>query len=41
MLVIIGAVALCTWTTLSFAYANGERVGYLQKFSRKGCVCKT
>ena len=41
MLVIIGAVALFTWTTLSFAYANGERVGYLQKFSRKGWVCKT
>ena len=41
MLVIIGAVALFTWSTLSFAYSNGERVGYLQKFSRKGWLCKT
>ena len=41
MLVIIGAVALLTWTTLNFAYSNGERVGYLQKFSRKGWLCKT
>ena len=41
MLVIIGAVALLTWTTLNFAYSNGERVGYLQKFSRKGWLCKS
>jgi len=34
-------LALFTWTVLSFTYASGERVGYIQKFSRKGWVCKT
>ena len=27
--------------TLGFSYSSGERVGYLQKFSKKGWVCKT
>ena len=27
--------------TLGFSYSSGERVGYLQKFSQKGWVCKT
>ena len=26
---------------LNWAYSDGERAGYLQKFSRKGWVCKT
>ena len=26
---------------MSWAYSDGERAGYLQKFSRKGWVCKT
>jgi len=30
-----------TWFTLHFAYATGERTGYVQKISRKGWVCKT
>jgi hypothetical protein len=30
-----------TWLTLSWAYSVGERAGVLQKFSRKGWVCKT
>lgn len=30
-----------TWITLSWAYSKGERAGYIQKFSRKGWVCKT
>ena len=30
-----------TWITLHVAYSNGERVGYVQKISRKGWVCKT
>ena len=42
--VIAGAVALFavyTWFTLSWSYSEGERAGFLQKFSRKGWVCKT
>jgi len=30
-----------TWVTLHVSYSNGERVGYVQKISRKGWVCKT
>jgi hypothetical protein len=30
-----------TWLTLNYAYATGERTGYVQKISRKGWVCKT
>ena len=30
-----------TYLALSWSYADGERVGILQKFSRKGWVCKT
>lgn len=32
---------LYTWSTLSWSYSTGDRVGYVQKFSRKGWVCKT
>ena len=41
MLLVIGAAALWTWLTLSWAYSDGERAGVLQKFSRKGWICKT
>lgn len=30
-----------TWFTLSWSYSDGERAGILQKFSRKGWLCKT
>ena len=33
--------ALYVWTALRWSYADGERAGYIQKFSRKGWVCKT
>ena len=35
------AFALYVWAALSFSYSDGERVGYVQKFSRKGWICKT
>ena len=34
-------LALYTWIALSFDYSEGERAGYVQKFSRKGWLCKT
>ncbi len=40
MLVIAGA-ALWTWLTLAWAYSDGERAGVLQRFARKGWLCKT
>jgi hypothetical protein len=33
--------AAWTWFTLHVGYSNGERVGYVQKISKKGWVCKT
>jgi hypothetical protein len=30
-----------TWFTLTWSYSDGDRGGVLQKFSRKGWVCKT
>ena len=33
--------ALYVWLTLTWDYSDGERAGLLQKFSRKGWVCKT
>lgn len=35
------AVALWTYAALKFVYASGERAGYVQKFSKKGWLCKT
>ena len=32
---------LYVWITLHWSYSDGERAGYLQKFSRKGWICKT
>jgi hypothetical protein len=35
------AAALYVWAVLSFSYSSGDRAGYVQKFSRKGWICKT
>jgi hypothetical protein len=41
-LIVPGAlIALWSWITLSYSYSEGERAGYVQKFSKKGWVCKT
>ena len=42
-LVAVPALLLAAYTavTLSISYARGDRVGYLQKLSRKGWLCKT
>ncbi len=36
-----GASALYMWVAAKFTYSRGERAGYVQKFSKKGWVCKT
>ncbi len=41
LVLVIGGGALWTWLTLSWAYAEGERAGVLQKFVRRGWLCKT
>lgn len=32
---------LWAWLTLTWSYSEGERAGYVQKFSHKGWLCKT
>lgn len=32
---------LYTWGALTFVYSHGERVGYVQKLSKKGWICPT
>jgi hypothetical protein len=34
-------IALYIWLSLTWTYSTGERAGYVQKFSKKGWVCKT
>jgi hypothetical protein len=41
LLALIVGSALWTWLTMAWAYAEGERAGVLQKFVRRGWVCKT
>src|SRR5262245_66661260 len=40
VLAVIG-LALYTWAAWSFTYSEGERAGYVQKFSKRGWLCKT
>jgi len=41
VLVVVVVTAAFTWFTLTFVYSAGERTGFVQKFSRRGWVCKT
>jgi hypothetical protein len=41
LLALFGATALYLLAATSFVYSSGERAGYVQKFSKKGWVCKT
>ncbi|HEX4560414.1 MAG TPA: hypothetical protein VH113_01165 [Gemmatimonadales bacterium] len=47
-LIIAGVVALpilifafFTWSSLAWVYSEGDRAGYVQKFSKMGWICKT
>ena len=37
----VAIFAIYTWVALHLSYSDGERAGFLQKFSRKGWICKT
>lgn len=39
--VVIAAVLVYLLVVLKWSYSEGERVGYVQKFSNKGWLCKT
>jgi hypothetical protein len=34
-------IGLYTWLALAWSYSDGERAGYVQKFSKRGWLCKT
>ncbi len=37
----LAVIALWTTIALNYSYSRGNRAGYVQKFSRKGWICKT
>lgn len=41
--VVVPCLIFAVWAgaALSYSYSSGQRVGFVQKFSRKGWVCKT
>ncbi len=44
LLLIVVVVVLCAGylkVVLTWSYSKGERIGYVQKFSEKGWLCKT
>ena len=41
VLVIVLAFAAVSFVSLKWVYAEGERAGYVQKFSHRGWLCKT
>lgn len=41
LLAVIAVLASWTAVTLSFTYSDGDRIGFVQKFSRKGWICRT
>lgn len=41
LMVLIALAAGWIWLTLHWNYSEGERAGYVQKFSRKGWLCKS
>ena len=41
VLLLAAGAAGWSWLSLNWSYSEGERAGILQKFSRKGWVCKT
>ena len=42
IVIVIGVLfSAYVWLMLSWAYADGERAGWVQKLSRKGYLCKT
>ena len=40
-LAVVALIALYAVVETSWSYSTGERAGFIQKFSRKGWVCKT
>lgn len=42
-IVVVPSAAIAVWSiiAMTYTYSEGDRAGYIQKFSRKGWICKT
>ena len=38
---VLGLCGAYTWLALNWSYSEGDRAGYVQKFSKRGWLCKT
>jgi hypothetical protein len=41
LLALVALTALWIWAMMSWSYSSGERAGWVQKFSKRGWICKT
>ncbi len=43
LVIVVPVLALAAWTAgaLTFSYSKGDRAGFVQKFSKRGWLCKT
>ena len=41
IVLIVAVAAAYVWLALTWSYSDGDRAGYVQKFSKKGWLCKT
>jgi hypothetical protein len=41
LLVVVALTAGYFWAAMRWSYSSGERAGWVQKFSRRGWICKT
>ena len=39
--ILVMTPVIYVWAVFQWSYSDGERAGYIQKFSRKGWLCKT
>jgi hypothetical protein len=39
--IVLGGGALWMFAALKFSYSSGDRIGYVQKLSRRGWICRT
>lgn len=42
-IIVVPSAVIALWTAIAMAYtySSGERAGFIQKFSKKGWICKT
>ncbi len=41
LILMVALFIVYLWVMMAWSYSNGDRAGYVQKFSNRGWVCKT